>query len=35
VKQYADLRGEVEKAVQRYIEEVQAGVFPDDPHSFH
>jgi 3-methyl-2-oxobutanoate hydroxymethyltransferase len=35
VKQYANLRGEVETAVQRYIEEVQAGVFPDDSHSFH
>jgi 3-methyl-2-oxobutanoate hydroxymethyltransferase len=35
VKQYANLRGDVEKAVQRYIEEVQAGVFPDDSHSFH
>ena len=35
VKPYADLRGEITRAVQTFREEVAAGVFPDDAHSYH
>jgi 3-methyl-2-oxobutanoate hydroxymethyltransferase len=35
VKQYADLRGEITRAVQSFKDEVAAGVFPDDAHSYH
>jgi 3-methyl-2-oxobutanoate hydroxymethyltransferase len=34
VKQYADLRGVLTDAVRRYAEEVRAGTFPDEEHSF-
>ncbi len=35
VKPYADLRGEITRAVQTFRDEVAAGVFPDDAHSYH
>jgi 3-methyl-2-oxobutanoate hydroxymethyltransferase len=35
VKPYADLRGEITRAVQSFRDEVAAGVFPDDAHSYH
>jgi 3-methyl-2-oxobutanoate hydroxymethyltransferase len=35
VKPYADLRGEITRAVQRFREEVSSGAFPDDAHSYH
>jgi 3-methyl-2-oxobutanoate hydroxymethyltransferase len=35
VKPYADLRGEITRAVQTFRDEVTAGVFPDDAHSYH
>ncbi len=35
VKQYAQLAGEVRKAVTAYAEDVRAGRFPDQDHSFH
>ncbi len=35
VKPYADLRGEITRAVQRFQEDVAAGTFPDDAHSYH
>ena len=34
VKQYADLRGVLGDAVRRYAEEVRAGTFPAEEHSF-
>jgi len=35
VKQYAGLAAEVRKAVTAYAEEVRAGKFPDEAHTFH
>jgi 3-methyl-2-oxobutanoate hydroxymethyltransferase len=35
VKPYADLRGEITRAVQTFRDEVVAGTFPDDAHSYH
>jgi 3-methyl-2-oxobutanoate hydroxymethyltransferase len=35
VKPYADLRGEITRAVQSFRDDVAAGVFPDDAHSYH
>jgi 3-methyl-2-oxobutanoate hydroxymethyltransferase len=35
VKTYVNLRGEIEKGVKEYIQEVKGGTFPDDAHSFH
>ena len=35
VKVYADLRGAIGQAVDRYIEEVRLGTFPDDATSYH
>ncbi len=35
VKPFADLRGEITRAVQAFRDEVAAGVFPDDAHSYH
>ena len=35
VKQYADLRGEITKAVQSFRDDVAAGLFPDEAHSYH
>jgi 3-methyl-2-oxobutanoate hydroxymethyltransferase len=35
VKPYADLRGEITRAVHSFRDEVAAGVFPDDAHSYH
>jgi 3-methyl-2-oxobutanoate hydroxymethyltransferase len=35
VKNYLNLRTEVEKGIKDYIEEVRGGIFPDDTHSFH
>jgi 3-methyl-2-oxobutanoate hydroxymethyltransferase len=34
-KPYADLRGEITRAVQTFRDEVAAGSFPDDAHSYH
>jgi 3-methyl-2-oxobutanoate hydroxymethyltransferase len=34
-KPYADLRGEITRAVQTFRDEVAAGRFPDDAHSYH
>jgi 3-methyl-2-oxobutanoate hydroxymethyltransferase len=34
-KPYADLRGEMTRAVQTFRDEVAAGTFPDDAHSYH
>jgi 3-methyl-2-oxobutanoate hydroxymethyltransferase len=35
VKPYADLRGEITRAVKEFQEDVAAGAFPDDSHSYH
>lgn len=35
VKPYADLRGEITRAVQTFRDEVVAGTFPDEAHSYH
>jgi 3-methyl-2-oxobutanoate hydroxymethyltransferase len=35
VRRFADLGGLVRDAVGAYIEDVRAGAFPDDAHSFH
>jgi 3-methyl-2-oxobutanoate hydroxymethyltransferase len=35
VKPYADLRAEITRAVTAFKEEVEAGTFPDDAHSYH
>ena len=35
VKPYADLRGEITRAVQGFRDDVAAGLFPDDAHSYH
>jgi 3-methyl-2-oxobutanoate hydroxymethyltransferase len=35
VKPYADLRGDITRAVQTFRDEVAAGTFPDDAHSYH
>lgn len=35
VKQYLNLRELVKSGVQRYIQEVKSGLFPEDIHSFH
>lgn len=35
VKPYADLRGEITRAVQSFRDDVAAGLFPDDAHSYH
>jgi len=35
VKPYADLRTEITRAVNAFREEVEAGAFPDDAHSYH
>lgn len=35
VKQYAKLGEQMESAVKSYIEEVQNGIFPDEPYQFH
>jgi 3-methyl-2-oxobutanoate hydroxymethyltransferase len=35
VKPYADLHTVITEAVGRYREDVQAGTFPDDEHSYH
>ena len=34
VKTYADLRGEVTRAVRAFADEVEAGTFPDEAHSY-
>jgi 3-methyl-2-oxobutanoate hydroxymethyltransferase len=34
-KPYLDLRGEITKAVHTFRDEVAAGTFPDDAHSYH
>ena len=35
VKPYADLRGEIARAVTAFRDDVVAGVFPDEEHSYH
>jgi 3-methyl-2-oxobutanoate hydroxymethyltransferase len=35
VKTYADLRSEIRRAVTAFRTDVEAGVFPDDAHSYH
>jgi 3-methyl-2-oxobutanoate hydroxymethyltransferase len=35
VKNYLNMRAEVEKGIKDYIEEVRGGTFPDDARSFH
>ena len=35
VKAYADLHGEITRAVTAFKDEVAAGTFPDDEHSYH
>jgi 3-methyl-2-oxobutanoate hydroxymethyltransferase len=35
VKKYADLQSVIAKAVKKYAEEVKAGAFPDEAHSYH
>ena len=35
VKPYADLRGEISRAVMAFKEDVRAGAFPDEEHSYH
>jgi 3-methyl-2-oxobutanoate hydroxymethyltransferase len=35
VKPYADLRGEITRAVTAFRDDVAAGVFPDDEHAYH
>ena len=35
VKSYVDLRTVISQAVEKYMKEVQKGVFPTDKHSFH
>jgi 3-methyl-2-oxobutanoate hydroxymethyltransferase len=34
VKTYADLRGEIGRAVRAFADEVEAGTFPDEAHSY-
>ncbi|HYZ11927.1 MAG TPA: 3-methyl-2-oxobutanoate hydroxymethyltransferase, partial [Actinomycetota bacterium] len=34
VKTYADLRGEITRAVRAFAHEVEAGTFPDEAHSY-
>jgi 3-methyl-2-oxobutanoate hydroxymethyltransferase len=34
VKTYADLREEIDGAVRAFADEVQAGTFPDEAHSY-
>jgi 3-methyl-2-oxobutanoate hydroxymethyltransferase len=34
-KPYADLNGEIARAVRAFREDVEAGAFPDDEHSYH
>jgi 3-methyl-2-oxobutanoate hydroxymethyltransferase len=34
VKTYADLRGEITRAVRAFAGEVEAGTFPDEAHSY-
>ncbi|MGH2557173.1 MAG: 3-methyl-2-oxobutanoate hydroxymethyltransferase [Actinomycetota bacterium] len=35
VKPYADLRSEITRAVQSFRDDVAAGLFPDEAHSYH
>jgi len=35
VKTYINLQKEIDSAIKIFIEEVKAGVFPDDAHSYH
>jgi len=35
VKRYADLQAVIGRAVKKYADDVKAGTFPDDTHSFH
>jgi len=35
VKKYADIHGILNKAIKGYVEDVQAGEFPGDRHSYH
>lgn len=34
VKRYADLRGEIDRAVRTFMKEVEDGVYPDEDHSY-
>ncbi|HZS50646.1 MAG TPA: 3-methyl-2-oxobutanoate hydroxymethyltransferase, partial [Bryobacterales bacterium] len=35
VRRYADLAGEIERALDRYVRDVRAGSFPSDSESYH
>jgi len=35
VKRYAQLHDQMREAVRQYIQDVSAGEFPDDGHSYH
>ena len=35
VKNYVNLREEMDRAVKAYMDEVRSGAFPDDAHSYH
>jgi len=35
VKKYADLNGVVKKAVAKFKDEVLAGMYPDEGHTYH
>jgi 3-methyl-2-oxobutanoate hydroxymethyltransferase len=35
VKNYLNMREQMDSAIKNYIEEVRGGTFPDDAHSFH
>jgi 3-methyl-2-oxobutanoate hydroxymethyltransferase len=35
VKRYADLQAIISQAVRKYAEDVKAGAFPDETHSYH
>jgi 3-methyl-2-oxobutanoate hydroxymethyltransferase len=34
VKRYADLAGEIQRALEAYADEVRAGSFPDEQHTY-
>jgi 3-methyl-2-oxobutanoate hydroxymethyltransferase len=34
VKRYADLHGEIKRALERYVEDVRSGAFPEEQHTY-